>query len=292
MPKVKQSSQNMRPSIREKVSLRVSRFAGVLRRLLGFDGLLRKRVLGAIGLVVIVAGAAIALVSLEQKAFDDVLAKAGLRVDDVTLEGRYRSQLEDILTVLQIEKGAPILSIDLKDRQARIELLPWVSDARLTRRLPNILHLKIDEYEPYALFKKDGSLILVDREGHQITDRYLDEFKHLPEISGPGAQFQAKEIIELLEYYPILQNRLKSAKWEGGRRWTLYLDHGGQVLLPELNARNALDKLMELEREQRILAVENQSIDLRLSDRILLRALQPSQAKGKAVNKAVWDSAT
>ena len=89
-----------------------------------------------------------------------------------------------------------------------------------------------------------------------------------------------------------MQNRLKSAKWEGGRRWTLYLDHGGQVLLPELNARNALDKLMELEREQRILAVENQSIDLRLSDRILLRALQPSQAKGKAVNKAVWDSAT
>ena len=43
--------------------------------------------------------------------------------------------------------------------------------------------------------------------------------------------------------------------------------------LPAKNVQNALNRLMELERERRILAVENQNIDLRLPDRILLRPL-------------------
>jgi|SaaInl5LU_22_DNA_1037371.scaffolds.fasta_scaffold19510_1 cell division protein FtsQ len=292
MPKVKKSNQKMRSRVWQSLRSLFSGLIGVLHRVLGFNVLLQKRFIGRFSLVIIVILVGFGLTSVEPKVMNEVFAKAGLRVDDVTLEGRYRSQLEDILTVLQVEKGEPILSVDLKDRQARIEMLPWVSEARLTRRLPNVLHLQIDEYEPYALFNKNGSLILVDQDGNRITDRYLEEFKHLPEISGPGAEFQAKEIIELLVDYPILQNRLKSANWSGGRRWTLYLDHGGRVLLPALNARKALDKLMDLEREQRILAVENQSIDLRLSDRILLRSLQPSQASGKAINKAVWDSAT
>ena len=50
-------------------------------------------------------------------------------------------------------------------------------------------------------------------------------------------------------------------------------DHGGAVHLPAKNVQNALNRLMDLERERRILAVENQSIDLRLPDRILLRPM-------------------
>ena len=51
------------------------------------------------------------------------------------------------------------------------------------------------------------------------------------------------------------------------------MDHGGAMHLPAKNVQSALDRLMDLERERRILAVENQNIDLRLPDRILLRPM-------------------
>ena len=49
------------------------------------------------------------------------------------------------------------------------------------------------------------------------------------------------------------------------------LDHGGEVHLPATGITGALDRLMQLERDRRILAEKNQAIDLRLPDRVLLR---------------------
>jgi cell division protein FtsQ len=79
--------------------------------------------------------------------------------------------------------------------------------------------------------------------------------------------------MDMLQDYPVVRNRLVAAEWIGGRRWSLTLDHGGAVHLPDKNVQNALNRLMDLERKRRILAVENQSIDLRLPDRILLRPM-------------------
>ena len=44
---------------------------------------------------------------------------------------------------------------------------------------------------------------------------------------------------------------------------------------------DALDRLMTLEKERRVLAIENQAIDLRLPDRVLLR---PANERS-----SVWD---
>ncbi len=208
-----------------------------------------------------------------RNGFFEASAKAGLHVMDITVEGRRRTQREDLLAVTQIDAGMPILQVDLDAMQTRIKKLPWVHNVTVVRRLPDIIHLQVREHEPFALYEEGRKIALIDKNGDVIIRNHLQTFEHLPVLSGSGAPIRAQALMDMLQDYPVIRNRLVAAEWIGGRRWSLTLDHGGAVHLPAKNVKNALSRLMDLERERRILAVENQSIDLRLPDRILLRPM-------------------
>ena len=206
-------------------------------------------------------------------SFFHASATVGLQVTDITVEGRRRTQREDLLAVTQVDAGMPILRVDLDAMQTRIKKLPWIHNVTVVRRLPSIIHLQVSEREPFALYDEGRKTALIDKNGDVITRNYLKTFDHLPILSGSGAPIRAQELMDMLQDYPVVRNRLVAAEWIGGRRWSLTLDHGGAVHLPAKNVQNALNRLMDLERKRRILAVENQSIDLRLPDRILLRPM-------------------
>ncbi len=205
--------------------------------------------------------------------FFDATAEVGLQVTDVTVEGRRHTLREDLLAVTQIEAGMPILRVDLDAMQTRIKKLPWIHNVTVVRRLPGIIHLQLREREPFALYEDGPQTVLIDKNGDVIIRNHLQTFEHLPLLSGPGAPIRAQALMDMLQNYPVVRNRLVAAEWIGGRRWSLILDHGGAMHLPAKNVQSALDRLMDLERERRILAVENQNIDLRLPDRILLRPM-------------------
>ena len=205
--------------------------------------------------------------------FFDGTAKVGLQVTDITAEGRRRTQREDLLAVTQIDAGTPILRVDLDAMQTRIKKLPWVHNVTVVRRLPGIIHLQLREREPFALYEDGPQTVLIDKKGDVIIRNHLQTFEHLPLLSGSGAPVRAQALMDMLQNYPVVRNRLVAAEWIGGRRWSLILDHGGIMHLPAKNVQNALNRLMDLEHERRILAVEDQNIDLRLPDRILLRPM-------------------
>lgn len=198
-------------------------------------------------------------------------AQAGFRVNDITVEGRKRTQREDLLMVIDVEQNAPIFALDLDTIHARIEGLPWVEKAVISRRLPNLVHVRLSEREAFAFYREGKKLTLIDRGGVAITSHHLRQFAHLPVFSGQGATLRAADFMDLLADYPVLRNRMIAAHWTGDRRWTIQLDHGGEVHLPATGITAALDRLMQLESDRRILAEKNQAIDLRLPDRVLLR---------------------
>lgn len=198
-------------------------------------------------------------------------AQAGFRVNDITVEGRKRTQRGDLLDVINIDQNAPIFAIDVDAIHARIEALPWVERAVVQRRLPNLVHVQLTERRAFGFFRKGDELTLIDRNGVAITKHHLRQFAHLPVFSGVGATLRAADFMDLLADYPVLRNRMIAAHWTGERRWTVHLDHGGEVHLPATDMSGALDRLMQLEKDRRILAQENQAIDLRLPDRVLLR---------------------
>ena len=200
-----------------------------------------------------------------------ISAAMGFQINDITVEGRQRTQAADLLAAIDAQQGGAIFALDLDDMHARVEALPWVKEAVVLRRLPNIIHVKLTERQPFALYQDNRQKALIDRNGVAITRHHLRAFEHLPTFSGEGSTLRASDLMDQLKDYPVLRNRMVAAHWTGGRRWTVRLDHGGQVLLPEGNIEGALERLMQLEKDRRILAVENQAIDLRFPDRVLLR---------------------
>ena len=118
-------------------------------------------------------------------------------------------------------------------------------------------------------------LSLIDREGAVITDRGLGQFSTLPMVVGTDAAPHAGALLDMLAQVPALSARVRAAVRVGGRRWDVHFDNGVVVKLPEEGAASAWTRLAELDTQYRVLDRAVMIIDLRLTDRLVLR-LEPS----------------
>jgi cell division protein FtsQ len=73
------------------------------------------------------------------------LSAVGLNVENITVEGRVKTDPADILDALGPARGTLILAIDVPQARQRIAALPWVSSAEIVRQLPNSLHITLDD---------------------------------------------------------------------------------------------------------------------------------------------------
>jgi cell division protein FtsQ len=206
-------------------------------------------------------------------AFVEGSAALGFRLEALTVEGRAMTAREDLLGALDAEVGTPIAAIDVAAARAKVEALPWVRSAKIERRLPNTIHLAIEERTPYALWQKDERYTLVDHEGHLITE-VPESDARLPLIVGADAPANAAQLFEALKTQPELARRVQAAVRVGARRWNIYLDvyeGGTSVRLPEEDMADAWTRLASLERDHKILERDLEFIDLRIKDQLVVR---------------------
>ena len=195
----------------------------------------------------------------------------GLTVQEVHLSGRRQADQRLVIAALGARRDDPILTFDLTAARERLESVGWVRTANIARRLPSTIEVKLEEREPFALWQSRGELRLIDREGVVITGQDLGRYGRLPMVVGDDAEKHAAALLDLLSNQPAVQARVEAAVRVGGRRWNLRLHNGIDVLLPELEAAQALQRLVLLDAEQKILERELLVIDLRVSDRLILR---------------------
>lgn len=218
-------------------------------------------------------------------AFMDATAKAGLRVEDVVVSGRTRADSEEILAALDLERGAPILDVDMDGARERIESIGWISSAEIARRLPDVIFVRVIERQPLALWQHNGNTALVDRSGQVIQRSDLEDFADFPLIVGEGAPQHAAQLIDLLRTYPAVADATEAAVRVSDRRWNLRLQSGIDVRLPEKDIAIALDRLEEFQREHDLFDRDVIAVDLRVPDRLIVRvnpnAAVPRKVGGK-----------
>ena len=215
----------------------------------------------------------------------DQSAEAGLRIDDIFVTGRSQTSREDLLAALRLVRGAPIFGFDPEEARERVEKLPWVKRAVVERMLPGTVMLHIDERMPLALWQNRGVFHLIDEEGVVILNKGLERFSDLPIVVGPDAPKHARALLETLRAEPDLMNQVRAAVRVSGRRWTLTLDNGIDVQLPEDDPAGAWLRLAEYERQHKVLARDVEVLDLRLPDRLIVRKASkprpPKKPKGQ-----------
>lgn len=216
-------------------------------------------------------------------------ADAGLAVGDVLVTGRRETDAATLLEVVGVDRGMPILAVDLDAVRERVTALPWVRSVRVERHLPDTLFIALTERRPLALWQRHRALALVDEEGVVITDHALERFAHLPIVIGNGAPERARAAIAMLAGEPDLLVRVRALTWIGDRRWTVRLDDlqgsGIDVQLPESGAAAAWAQLAVMERDHGVLKREVTTVDLRIPNQLIVRvppdSAEPPAAPGK-----------
>ncbi len=194
----------------------------------------------------------------------------GLSVEDVQLEGRRHSSKAQLIKALGLHRGDPILMFDLAAARQRLLDLPWVREASVNRRLPNMIRVSIQERLPMALWQRKGRLVLVDTYGVVVTKHKLGRFRDLIIIVGKDAPHHAATLFAMLDSEPALARQVTAAVRVGARRWNVRLKPGIRIQLPETDPRLAWRRLARLNQQHKLLSRDVKSIDLRLPDKLIV----------------------
>lgn len=205
-------------------------------------------------------------------------ARAGLSVQEIFVEGRGETAGNDVLQVLDVSRGTPILTFDPMAAKADLEKLPWVRSAAVERRLPDTVYVRLQERRPLALWQRHGELSLIGDDGQEIDGVDLTRFAALPVVVGDDAPRHAAALLSLLSTEPDLERRVTAAIRVGERRWNLRLDAGAdrtiEVQLPEVNPAGAWTRLAEAARAAGLFERNVVNVDLRLPDRLVVRVIK------------------
>lgn len=205
----------------------------------------------------------------------ELTRKAGFAVQDILVEGRSQTDKDQIVSVLQVEKGSPILAFNPHDALKRLGDISWVKSGVVERRLPSTIFVRLYEREPIAIWQNKQIIKLIDVEGHVLRDLGNDEPVRYPLVVGEGANIHAAELLIQLRQYPSVLTPLTSAVRVSNRRWDLHMNNNIIVKLPEENVPAALERLHKAITEQQIMERNIVALDLRLPDRMIIETNDP-----------------
>lgn len=216
------------------------------------------------------------VLSQAEEAPDEFPGPVVETIDITGLEDELRRG--EIIAALKVDYDEPILLLDTNAARVRLEKLAWIKAAVIRRLLPGTLAISIEERRPFALWQRDGELVVIDQDGVVISDIVFDSDEHLPVVVGEGANIHAHEIIAALNRHPIVRNQLRALVRVADRRWNMKLGDQTEVRLPEVGYAAVFAEITELG-----FALSGAGIvDFRVADRITIRPGPVSEDIGLA----------
>jgi cell division protein FtsQ len=200
---------------------------------------------------------------------DWMLVAIGFGIEDVKITGQQETS--EIAILEQLDIAGSLISFDVTDAQKKLAELPWIERVTVRKFYPGTLAIEITERKPFALWQRDGEVLVIDRSGTGIVPLDDSRFAKLPFMVGGGANETAQPFVADLLTQPEIAAEMHDAVLVAGRRWDLHLDNGVTVKLPEKGVKQALAQLVKLNSDSQLLARDVVVIDLRLPDRVTVR---------------------
>ena len=210
---------------------------------------------------------------------------ASFQVQKIEVQGCTYSQAEPIRAEAHELEGKSIFEADLSAIAARVEELPHVERARVTRVFPATIRITIDERRAIALLN-DGQLRPLDGTGH-VLPRFQSVLKaDLPIVSGvtyskenPGTEL-AEGGIRLCEFIaalqaqqPVLYHQISEFHFGRKNDLTIFLLHRGvPVRLGHEGWLEKCDRLQAVLPQLSSQTAKTAAIDLRFENQVVTRA--------------------
>ncbi len=213
------------------------------------------------------------LSNLKQSVLDHT-SNLGFSIDDIVVEGRNRTNFQQLSDTIDLARQNNILAVNLKEMKENLETLPWIKNVTIKRSFfPNILHISIEERQVLCIWQMDNRFYPIDDEGNVINIDFILKHPKLL-IVGRGAPENIIELLKIIETDEEVYNRIKAAIYVSNRRWNIVLDdfkNGITVKLPEKDVAEAWKKLLKLNTTQGLLKRKLTIVDLRLKEKVIIK---------------------
>jgi cell division protein FtsQ len=236
---------------------------------------------GVVGSTLLIAGALVygavagqhvpAVIDWAKDARDIPANALGFRIAAISLSGEKEVSREEILTTAGVTGRASLLFLDADAARRRLLANPWIADAAVLKLYPNRLQITITERHAFALWQKDGRVSVIAADGTVLEPFVENRDLGLPLVVGRDAERQAKDFLAVIDRYPDIRSALRASILVADRRWDLRLSNGINVQLPESDVAAALDRLVRLDHDKKLLSRDITVVDLRLPDRVTVR---------------------
>ncbi len=215
-----------------------------------------------------------------------VASSVGLKATNIVITGMEETSKDDVISALGFGAGRSLVGFDADAARKRLLDLPWVKAVAIRKLYPGKLTVALAERRPVAVWQHKDHLTVVDRAGDRIAgfgiaDLISNRFSHLPHLVGDGAAAHAGTILPLVANYPEIAGRVASYIRVGNRRWDVELAGGMRLQLPQRRVVEALERISQMQAEDRLLERQVAVVDLRADDRMVLR-LMDGAAKERA----------
>lgn len=123
---------------------------------------------GAAGAVLSGALETEGLKTLAAEKTEEALLGLGFGIDQVSLYGHRFTSDRDIFQALDLQHARTFAAFDAVAALRRVENLPWVDTAQITRLYPGGLKVEVRERQPAALWDYKGKTYLIDDTGRAL----------------------------------------------------------------------------------------------------------------------------
>ena len=215
-----------------------------------------------------------------------IIERPEFMLSALSIQGSSDSLNAEIREILGLNFPISSFDLDLADLRNRVLSLPPVETAEVRLEGGSILHIKVKEKVPALLLKDDTGIHVLNKNGDYIRPLLSTEYgSKLPVITGEGAQKVAAEAFILFSALDDKLDEVRGLVLVGGRRWNIVLKSGQVIMLPEKKSEQAVQKILILDKAEKILSRDIAVFDFRLPYRITLRF--PENKDGQINSKVI-----
>lgn len=161
------------------------------------------------------------------------------RIDEATLQK----------TLLPFARDG-FFAVRLDDAQAAVARLPWVEEAEVRKRWPDVLEVRVTEHRPFARWGDDR---LLSEQGRLFPSKGIEVPANLPQLAGPDAR--VADVVALYNesralFAPIGMD-VRTVALDARGSWTIGLGNRGsqastEVVVGRSQARARLSRFVRL----------------------------------------------
>jgi len=156
-------------------------------------------------------------------------------IEQLEVVGARRLTTDAISKQAEVAVGRNIFTVELEQAEKKLLDDPWVKQARITRRLPRVLRVELEEYQATALASIGDQLFLVTKDGDPFKTLEQDDPFDLPVITGISrenlARDRAREVDRIRAGIEVLRLYERIPLHHAFPAQEVHLDPGGAATL-------------------------------------------------------------